>query len=60
MKNSKIFGNKELALLENRIKGNKQDLTGQYARLVKPKVIEILLTWLPRKKELSKLIKVRR
>ena len=58
MRKSKLFGERELELLEQRIKGNKKDTTGLWARKVKPKVIE-LLDWMPRKKELKKSIEVK-
>ena len=54
---SKIFGNKELKLLEKRIKGDKTDPTGLWSRKAKPKVTEIVEDWIPRKKDLESLIK---
>ena len=56
MRKSKIFGEKELKLLEKRIKGDKKDSTGLWSRKIKPKVIELVETWIPRKKELKKTI----
>lgn len=58
MRKSKLFGEKELELLEKRITGNKQDKTGLWSRKVKPKVEEIVTDWIPRKKELKKAIEV--
>ncbi len=57
MRQSKLFGEKELILLEKRIKGDKKDPTGLWSRKVKPKVTEIVNQWLPRKKQLEKVVK---
>ena len=57
MRQSKLFGEKELILLEKRIKGDKKDPTGLWSRKVKPKVTEIVNQWLPRKKELERIVK---
>lgn len=59
MRKSKLFGNKELNLLEKRIKGDKKDPTGLWSRKVKPKVTELVKDWIPRKKELKKAIEVK-
>ena len=59
MRKSKLFGDKELSLLEKRIKGDKKDPTGLWARKVKPKVTELVEVWTPRKKELKKTIEVK-
>lgn len=59
MRKSKIFGNKELQTLEKRISGDKKDPTGLWSRKVKPKVIELVEKWIPRKKELKKTIGVK-
>ena len=56
MRQSKLFGEKELALLERRLKGDKKDPTGLWARKVKPKVIEIINQWVPRQKQLKKIL----
>ena len=56
MRQSKLFGEKELALLERRLKGDKKDPTGLWARKVKPKVIEIINQWAPRQKQLKKIL----
>ena len=58
MRKSKLFGEKELELLEARIKGNKKDPTGLWSRKVKPKVKEIV-EWKPRINQLKKLIEVK-
>lgn len=52
-----IFTKAEQDALDNRLNGSKQDKTGIYSKRVKPKVKEILDVWLPKKKELSKLLK---
>lgn len=54
---SAIFGNKELKLLEARINGSRDDPTGHFSRLVRPKVEEMLQDWLPRRKELERAVK---
>lgn len=54
---SKIFTAAEERSLEERIKGSKKDPTGIFSARVKPKVIELLNDWIPRKNELQKLIK---
>lgn len=59
MRKSRLFGDKELLLLEQRIKGSKRDDTGLWSRKVKPKVKELVDVWLPRKKELLKTVEVR-
>lgn len=59
MRKSKIFGEKELKLLEKRIKGDKKDPTGLWSRKIKPKVAELVNDWIPRKKELKKTIEVK-
>jgi len=58
MRHSKLFGEKELILLEKRLKGDKKDPTGLWARKVKPKVIELVNEWIPRQKQLNKIIKL--
>ena len=60
MRKSKLFGNKELALLEERIKGDKKDPTGLWSNKVKPKVKELVDDWIPRKRELKKAIEVKK
>jgi hypothetical protein len=56
---SKIFGNKQLALLEERVKGSKDDPTGQFQLQVVPKIKEMLDLWFPRKTELEECLKMR-
>ena len=56
MRQSKLFGEKELILLEKRIKGDKKDPTGLWSRKVKPKVTEIVNQWLQRKNQLQKIV----
>lgn len=53
---SKIFGDKQLELIEKQIAGNKDDPTGHYAHKVKPKIKEIVDSWLPRWQELNHLL----
>jgi len=60
MRKSKLFGERELELLEARIKGSKRDDTGLWSRKVKPKVKELVDVWLPRRKELKRTIEVRK
>ncbi len=55
MRQSKLFGEKELILLEKRIEGNKKDPTGLWSRKVKPKVIEMVDEWMPRRQQLRKI-----
>ena len=57
---SRIFGNKELQMLEKRISGDKKDPTGLWSSKVKPKVKELVDDWIPRKKELKKSIEVKK
>lgn len=57
MRKSKLFGDKELESLEERIKGNKKDPNGVWSNRIKPKVIELVNEWIPRKNELKKIIK---
>ena len=56
MRQSKLFGEKELILLERRIEGDKKDPTGLWSRKVKPKVVEIVTEWMPRRRELRKIV----
>ncbi len=57
---SKIFTKTELKEIEKRKKGNKKDTTGIFSGRVKPKINELLEVWFPKKKELIKLIKVKK
>lgn len=54
MRQSTLFGNKELEILEQRIANNKSDRSGSWVREIRPKVKEILEVWLPRMKELKR------
>jgi len=56
---SKIFGNNQLKILEERIAGSKDDPTGQFQLQVVPKVKEILTVWIPRKAELENVLVMR-
>jgi len=56
---SKIFGNNQLKLLEERIAGSKDDPTGQFQLQVVPKVKEILTVWIPKKAELENVLVMR-
>ena len=57
MQRSKIFTQAEQKALDNRIKGSKKDNTGIFSARVKPKIMEMLEYWFPKKKELEKAIK---
>ena len=56
MNNSKIFTNAEIKSINEREKGNKKDKTGIFSGRVKPKIIELVDVWFPKKKQLKKLI----
>ena len=56
MRQSKLFGEKELLLLEKRFEGDKKDPTGLWSRKVKPKVIEMVKEWMPRRQQLRKIV----
>lgn len=56
MRQSKLFGEKELLLLKRRIDGDKKDPTGLWSRKVKPKVLEMVNEWMPRRRELRKIV----
>lgn len=56
MKPSKIFTDAELQSLVKRFKGSKKDKTGLFSARVKPKIIEIIERWIPKKKTLEKAI----
>ena len=55
MRKSKLFGKRELEILEERLKGSKEDPTGLWSRKIRPKVDE-LLSWFDRRKELKKVV----
>ena len=57
---SKIFTEAELESIKLRQKGNKKDTTGIFSARVKPKINELLEVWFPKKKELIKLVKVKK
>jgi len=54
---SKIFTQAELKAIKEAEKGNHKDKSGIFYGRVKPKIIEIIKVWIPKKKELNKLIK---
>ena len=56
MKKSKIFTEGELKAIEEIKKGNRRDKFGTFYGRVKPKINELLEVWIPKKKELQKLI----
>jgi hypothetical protein len=53
---SKIFTQAEIEALEKRFEGKKDDPTGIYAGRVKPKLIEILEVWIPKKNKIKKTV----
>lgn len=59
MRTSRIFTNAEMQSIEEREKGNKSDETGIFSSRTKPKISEMLNDWFPKKKQLTKLIKVK-
>lgn len=61
IRKSRIFATAELKSLNSRLKGtgDKADATGIFAGRVKPKILE-MLEWFGRKKELEKVIKVKK
>ena len=56
---SKIFTEAELKEIELREKGDKSDKTGIFSSRIKPKIKEILDVWIPKKKELENMVKVK-
>ena len=59
--NSKIFTKAEQDFLAKRLKGKKEwDKTGIFSRRIKPKLIEIIDYWFPKRKELQKLLDVKK
>ncbi len=56
---SKLFTKAELQEIERRKKGDKADKTGIFSSRIKPKIIE-LFEWFKKRKELKKLIEVRK
>lgn len=55
--NSRIFTGAELASLNKRLAGSKQDPTGIYAARVKPKILELTTIWFKKQRQLLKLVK---
>jgi len=56
---SNIFTDAETKSLEERLSGSRKDSTGIFSNRVKPKIIELLDVWFPKKKELEKAIKTK-
>jgi len=57
MRKSKIFSDGELAELKRRENKDYKDKYGIFSSRTKPKIIELLEVWLPKKKQLEKIIK---
>ena len=57
---SKIFKPSELKAMEKRKSKDYTDSTGTFSGRVKPKINEILDVWIPKKKELRKLLEPKR
>lgn len=57
---SKIFHRSELAEIQRRKQGDYSDKQGTFSARVKPKILELLEEWIPKKKELEKLIEKRK
>ena len=53
----RLFTDAETKSLNERLKGSRKDATGIFASRIKPKIIELLEVWFPRKTELEKAIK---
>lgn len=53
---SKIFTKAEIVALEKRFQGDKSDTTGIYSSRVKPKLIELLNVWFPKKTKIKKTV----
>lgn len=56
MNKSRIFTDAEMEAIERRKQGNKTDKTGIFCGRIKPKLIEMLEYWFPKKKQLQKLV----
>ena len=54
---SKIFHQSELKAIEEFKKGNRKDKNGTFNSRAKPKIVELLEVWIPKKKELKNLVK---
>ena len=57
MKKSKIFTNAELKTIKDRENKDYSDKHGVYSSRVKPKILELLTVWFPKKKDLKLLVK---
>lgn len=53
---SRIFTDAEIESLNKRLLGDKDDKTGIFSARVKPKIIEMLEEWLPKKTQLKKIL----
>lgn len=53
---SKIFTAAEIKSIKDRFNGLKSDKTGIFSARVRPKIIEMLEIWLPKRKELNNLV----
>jgi len=53
---SKIFTKTEIKEIQKRQNKNYKDTTGIFSNRIKPKIKEILEKWIPKQKELEKLI----
>lgn len=60
MKNSRIFSKSEITEIERRKDGDYSDKYGLFSSRIRPKINEILEVWIPKKKELKRLIEPKR
>lgn len=60
LRTSKIFTEAEIKLIKRREQGDLSDPTGLFAGRIKPKLIELLTVWLPQKRKMNKLIKIKK
>lgn len=60
MKDSKIFTTSELKEINRQEKKDYSDKFGLFSARIKPKIVEILEIWIPKKKDLRRLIKKKR
>ena len=60
MQSSKIFKPCELKEMERRENKDYSDKFGLFSGRIKPKIIEILEVWIPKKKDLRRLINPKR
>jgi len=56
---SKIFTDAEHKSLKQRLNGSMKDKTGIFSARVKPKILEMLEHWMPKKRLLKKSIEVK-